>query len=73
MKLVEASSGKEGELPAAESCALHDDEDEEDSSDRVVFAKGGKKTGWFSGRGGKKVNYDNTEHSALTLGSEMDD
>lgn len=59
MKLVESSGsgyGKEGELPAVESCGLQDDEDEEQSpedgssSERVVFSKGA----WFSRKGGQK-------------------
>lgn len=74
MKLVESSSGKDGELPAAESCGLHDDDDEDETSDRVVFAKGGKKTGWFSGRTNKMKNEGlGSENSALTLVGEIDD
>jgi hypothetical protein len=43
MKLVESSAGKDGcELPAAESCAL--DEGEEDDVDKVIFTRGGKKS-----------------------------
>ena len=39
MKLVTSSSGKEeGELPAAETCALSDDE--EDQYDAVAFKEG---------------------------------
>lgn len=35
MKLVQSASNKDGELPPAESCALHDDE--EDHFDSVEF------------------------------------
>lgn len=41
MKLVESAAGKDGELPAAETCAL--DEGEEDDQDAVVFKKKGSK------------------------------
>lgn len=74
MKLVESSAGKDGELPGVESCALHDDDDEEEGSDRVVFSKGGKRSGWFSGRSNKmKERGQGVENSALTLGGEMDE
>ena len=42
MKLIESSSGKEGELPAAETCALDEGEDE-DQFDAVQFKKKGNK------------------------------
>ncbi len=48
MKLIEGQTGKDGnELPAAESCALDEGEEEETDnvSDRVIFARGGKKRG----------------------------
>lgn len=47
MKLIESSAGKDCELPAVESCALEEGED--DAEDRVVFQKGGKvKKGIFN-------------------------
>ncbi len=43
MKLVTSGSGKDGELPAAETCAL-DEEEDEDQFDSVEFKESkGKK------------------------------
>jgi len=42
MKLVESSSGKEGEMPAAETCAL-DEGEEDEHFDAVEFKSKGRK------------------------------
>jgi len=42
MKLVESASGKDGELPAAETCALDEGEDDE-HFDAVEFKSKGRK------------------------------
>jgi len=42
MKLVESSAGKDGELPAAETCAL-DEGEEDEHFDAVEFKSKGRK------------------------------
>jgi len=42
MKLVESASGKDGELPAAETCAL-DEGEEDEHFDAVEFKSKGRK------------------------------
>ena len=37
MRLVEGAQGKEGELPAAQTCAWSDDDEEEELNNRVAF------------------------------------
>ena len=58
MKLVAPSDGKEVELPAAETCALSE-EDEEEEFDAVRFteSKGNKFFNKIKSIGGKKVNF----------------
>ncbi len=47
MKLVADSNTKDGELPAAESCGLDEEDEEEQHFDSVEFHKPGRK---FFGR-----------------------
>ena len=42
MKLVESSSGKYSEMPAPETCALDEGEDEDEHFDAVMVRKGTK-------------------------------
>uniref|UniRef100_A0A915JKQ0 MRH domain-containing protein n=1 Tax=Romanomermis culicivorax TaxID=13658 RepID=A0A915JKQ0_ROMCU len=70
MKLIE-SSGKSGELPAVESCALHegDEEDEDENNvDRVVFTKG-KANKWFN-KGKFSSSHPNNSRVVDCTGSE---
>lgn len=83
MKLVESSGyGKEGELPAVESCGLEDGDDEEQaddgtSSERVVFSKGA----WFSrkspqkrgGRGKGNSSRNGDDSTALAANYDYDE
>jgi len=55
MKLVESASGKDGEMPAAETCAL-DEGEEDEHFDAVEFkTKGRKFLKKFKKPSGKKV------------------
>lgn len=55
MKLIEAKAGADGqELPGAESCGLEEDENEDDSTERVIFAKGKKRLFGGGGAGRSK-------------------
>ncbi len=54
MKLVADANTRDGELPAAESCGL-DDEDEEDEQVEHVSFQQGKGRKFFSRFAGKKV------------------
>jgi hypothetical protein len=43
MKLIESTSGKDGELPAAETCALDEGEEDEQFDAAVEFRQKGRK------------------------------
>lgn len=43
MKLVESTSGKDGELPAADTCALDEGEEDEQFDAAVEFRQKGRK------------------------------
>jgi len=43
MKLVEGAQGKDGELPAAQTCAWSDEDEEEELNNRVAFKSKGDK------------------------------
>lgn len=54
MRLVEGASGGNGELPAAQTCAWSDGEEEEEVMDKVAFKTKGDKL--FGRLGSKKVS-----------------
>lgn len=43
MKLIESTSGKDGELPAAETCALDEGEEDDQFDATVEFKQKGRK------------------------------
>ncbi|XP_003375712.1 conserved hypothetical protein [Trichinella spiralis] len=73
MKLVQSASGKDAELPGAESCALTEDEDDTASaSDRILFVHGKGKSrtsGWLT-LDRKSTTENGYESTALTAASD---
>ncbi|KRY67663.1 Uncharacterized protein T4A_9565, partial [Trichinella pseudospiralis] len=73
MKLVQSASGKDAELPGAESCALTEDEEDIGSaSDRILFVHGKGKSrtsGWLT-LDRKSTTENGYESTALTAASD---
>jgi hypothetical protein len=74
MKLVESAAGKDGELPAAETCAL-DEGEEEEQFDAVEFKTKGRKFFKKFAPGAKKTsakgNYRDEFHDVSTDHSSL--
>ena len=68
MKLVESSSGKYSEMPAPETCALDEDEDDEEHFDAVKVRKGNKFFGKFKlAQNKRSTSMVSLLHLALSL------
>lgn len=65
MKLVEGAQGKDGELPAAQTCAWSDEDEEEELNNRVAFKSKGDKL--F----GKLGNSSKVGFSLYTFGQQL--